>query len=467
MLFNSEAYLLLLLVAVLAYWLSPRLVLRQLIVLAASLYFYASWSIPFTLMLVALIAVHWVVGFMVQARPPQRWIVAICMLDLGVLAYFKYSGFLAENIGALLAAFGQEGAWSPLQHVLPLGISFYMFELISYTVDVARKRIAHERNPLAFAIFVLFFPHLIAGPICRGGQFLPQVNRLQRFDGRQCYNGLYLFACGLALKCGLADGLAPFVNVIYAHPADYSGMDNAMATLGFGVQILGDFWGYSLMALGSSLLFGYVLPANFNAPYAARSIQEFWRRWHITLSNWLRDYLYFTLGGSQEARRWKIYRNLGITMLLGGLWHGASWNFIIWGGIHGAALAAHRAWRDAGTRLGLPGRFAAVPIVGWGMTMLVVFAAWVFFRAPDLAAALTVFDRMASWQPGWLDTRLAAAFYELLLWYVPLQWLIHRTTWQADMAAQPWYRQVAAIALLTGFCAVYYTDGSAFIYFQF
>ncbi|WRH95099.1 MBOAT family O-acyltransferase [Pseudomonas fluorescens] len=166
-------------------------------------------------------------------------------------------------------------------------------------------------------MFVLFFPHLIAGPICRASQFMPQIHVKQRLDGAHCYNGLYYFIAGLALKCGIADGIAPFINVIFKAPDQYSGLDNLFAVIGFGVQILCDFWGYSLMALGAALLFGYVLPYNFNAPYSSLSIKDFWRRWHITLSNWLRDYLYIALGGSRTQAKWKIQRNLILTMLLG------------------------------------------------------------------------------------------------------------------------------------------------------
>lgn len=466
MLFNSVEYLGLLAAALAAYWLSPRLWLRQGVVLAASCWFYMTWSAVFMLMLAALLAVNWVIGRRLSQTRRRAWLVLACVVNLGLLAWFKYAKFLAENLLALAGVF-HPGIESPqLEILLPLGISFYVFELISYQADIYRGEIAHERNPVVFSLFVLFFPHLIAGPICRAGQFMPQLRAMQPFDAAKMYNGLYLFLAGFALKCGLADGIAPFVNVIFAAPASYSGFDNLMATIGFGIQILCDFWGYSLMALGAALLFGYVLPHNFNAPYAALSIRDFWRRWHITLSNWLRDYLYIALGGSRSDAAWKIQRNLFLTMLLGGLWHGASWNFVIWGAIHGAALAVNRSFAGEGRAAGIRAVFAWPP-VAWLLTMAVVFAAWIFFRAPHLADALDMLRRIVTPAAGWGESRIGAVFFELLLLYLPLQWLVHRTTWTQDMSAVPVRWQMGAVSLLTAFAAVYYVDGNQFIYFQF
>lgn len=318
MLFNSIEYLILLTSSVIAYWLMPWLMARQLVVFLASAWFYITWSGAFFVMLGGLVLVNWGLGFLIDRTRRRHWLVLGCMLNLGLLAWFKYAKFAAENIATVIG-WVRPGLQAPhLDIILPLGISFYVFELISYLADLYRGKMQHERNPLSFALFVLFFPHLIAGPICRTGQFLPQVNTLQRFDGAQFYNGMYLFLAGFALKCGIADGLAPFVDVIFKQPVNYSGFDNLMAAIGFGVQILCDFWGYSLMALGAALLFGYVLPPNFNAPYASLSIRDFWRRWHITLSSWLRDYLYIALGGSR-GKPWMVQRNLALTMLLGGL----------------------------------------------------------------------------------------------------------------------------------------------------
>lgn len=466
MLFNSIEYIILLAISLVAYWLSSSLRLRQWVVLAASIYFYMSWSKIFIVMLLAMIGINWLIGNKIGQTRQRFWLILACVINLGLLAYFKYMNFFLENVESLAKLHDPTFQAAHLSIILPLGISFYVFELISYQVDVYRAKFEHERNPVVFAIFVLFFPHLIAGPICRASQFMPQVHLLQRLDGAKIYNGLYMFLAGFALKCGIADGVAPFVNVIFAAPENYSGFDNLLATIGFGVQILCDFWGYSLMALGAALLFGFVLPHNFNLPYSALSIRDFWRRWHMTLSNWLRDYLYIALGGSRTDVAWKVQRNLALTMLLGGLWHGASWNFIIWGGIHGGALAVNR-WFEMVSIPRHVGMILRWPPLAWLLTMSVVFAAWIYFRATSFGDAAMMMERIVTPVAGWGNTKLAPAFFELMLLYLPLQWLVHTTTYQRDVTTLSIWRPSLAAACLAAFSFVYYVDGNKFIYFQF
>ena len=466
MLFNSVEYILLLFSSLIAYWACPWLKVRQWIIFVSSVYFYMSWSRTFVVMLLALIGINWLIGYFLAKDGRRRWLVLACIINLSLLAWFKYANFFIENLLEIAHLAGAEKDAPHLSIILPLGISFYVFELISYLADIYRRRIGHERSLLVFSLFVLFFPHLIAGPICRATQFVPQVKQLQTFTSSQFYNGLYLFLCGFALKCGIADGVAPFVNVIFNAPASYSGFDNLMGALGFGIQILCDFWGYSLMALGAALLFGYVLPPNFNAPYAALSIRDFWRRWHMTLSNWLRDYLYIALGGSRESAGWKVQRNLVITMLLGGLWHGASWNFIVWGAIHGGALAINRWFESAPLPASLKQIFTARP-VAWLLTMAVVFTGWVFFRTHHFHEAAVMLERIVTPSTDWAASRLAPMFFELMLLYPLLQWLVHRTTFDYDMAAQSMRKQVVIVVALSIFALIYYIDGNEFIYFQF
>lgn len=466
MLFNSIEYGVLLTLSLIGYWLCPSVRGRQWIVLAASAYFYMSWSQAFGLMLFAMIGLNWLLGQKIEHDRRRFWLVLGCVMNLGLLAYFKYMNFFLENIEAIAKLGNPDFQSSSLSIILPLGISFYVFELISYQVDVYQGKIKHEKSPVVFAIFVLFFPHLIAGPICRAGQFMPQIHILQKPDSGRFYNGLYMFLAGLALKSGLADGLAPFVNVIFKSPADYSGFDNLMASVGFGIQILCDFWGYSLMALGAALLFGYILPYNFNQPYAALSIRDFWRRWHITLSNWLRDYLYIALGGSRTNAGWKVQRNLALTMLLGGLWHGASWNFIIWGGIHGGALAINR-WFDTAN---IPHLFKVIlrwPPLAWALTMMVVFLAWIYFRAASFSDAILMIDKIITPSDNWSTTKLAPLFFELLLLYLPIQWIAHKTTYNFDISGLAIWKPAFIFAALTIFTFIYYVDGNDFIYFQF
>ncbi|MEO5861666.1 MAG: MBOAT family O-acyltransferase [Burkholderiales bacterium] len=466
MLFNSFEYIALLASSLGAYWLSPSLRLRQWVVLVASVYFYMSWSRIFIAMLLLMIGINWLIGKKIGQTRRRFWLVLACVFNLGLLAYFKYMNFFLENVATLMRLHDPAFHTDKLSIILPLGISFYVFELISYQVDIYRGKFEVERDPIVFAIFVLFFPHLIAGPICRAEQFMPQVHVLQGLSGTKTYNGLYMFLAGFALKCGIADGVAPFVNVIFSAPAKYSGFDNLMAVAGFGIQILCDFWGYSLMALGSALLFGYALPHNFNLPYAALSIRAFWRRWHMTLSDWLRDYLYVGLGGSRTDKAWKVQRNLALTMFLGGLWHGASWTFIVWGIIHGGALVANRWFEMAN----VPRLVAAVlrwPPLAWLLTMATVFVAWIFFRASHFEGAIMMLRRIVMPASSWSKTALAPAFFELLLLYLPLQWLVHITTYDRDVTALSTWKPSLASACLAAFCFVYYVDGNEFIYFQF
>lgn len=466
MLFNSMEYIALLVVTLGCYWLCPWLRGRQWIVLISSLYFYCSWSNAFGLMLGGVIVVNWLIAGQIDRTRQRYWLVLACVLNLVLLAYFKYMNFFLENVQAIGEMYDPSFEIGMLKIILPLGISFYVFELISYHVDVYKGKFEHERDPAVFAIFVLFFPHLIAGPICRAAQFMPQIKVKQALDPDRMYNGIYYFIAGLALKCGIADGLAPYVNIIFKTPDQYSGLDNLMAAIGFGIQILCDFWGYSLMALGAALMFGYVLPYNFNAPYSSRSIQDFWRRWHITLSNWLRDYLYIAMGGSRTSAAWKTQRNLFLTMLLGGLWHGASWNFVIWGGLHGAALIAHRSFERVHPGA-LIKKAMSLPGVSWFLTMLLVFLAWIFFRASDTHTAFTIISKVVMVDSTWMHTKLSPLFYELLILYLPLQWVVHKTTYQTDITNFRAAGAAVAFTALALFSYVYYVDGNDFIYFQF
>lgn len=471
MLFNSIEYIILLSTSLAIYWLSPTLKIRQLVVLSSSIYFYMSWSKTFAVMLLVMIAINWLIGRKISQNKinttrARFWLILSCVINLGMLAHFKYMNFFLDNIQNIGQIYDASFQTPILSILLPLGISFYVFELISYQVDVYQGKFSHERSPLVFAIFVLFFPHLIAGPICRAGQFIPQVRILQNFDGAQFYRGLYMFLAGFALKTGIADGIAPYVNIIFDTPANYSGFDNLMATIGFGIQILCDFWGYSLMALGAAYLFGYALPHNFNLPYAATSIRDFWRRWHITLSRWLRDYLYISLGGSRSSTPWKTYRNLALTMLLGGFWHGASWNFIIWGGIHGCALAINR-WFDNANAPAFSKILFRTPVISWLLTMSTVFVAWVFFRATSFGDAISMLTQIFSPKQGWHESALSIEFFELVLLFIPLQWLVHATTYRNDIVLFYLWRPVAACTVLAAFSLIYYVDGNEFIYFQF
>ena len=385
MLFNSQAFVLGFLppVLMLYYW-ARTPAARQAVLVAASLLFYAGWDLRFVPALMALTVANWAVARWFGATRRDGVLILGIALNLAVLGVCKYANFLGAN-AASLAGLG----WTPLPIILPLGVSFFTFQKISYLVDL-RRGDRHVYGLLEFSAFVTFFPALIAGPLVRHNEMIPQFARDPRGDAlwENLSRGALLFIIGFAKKAGIADTAALTCDPIFAHAATGAiGAAEAWAgALAYGLQIMFDFGGYSDMAIGLGLMFGLRLPMNFDAPYRATSIRDFWRRWHITLSRFLRDYVYVPLGGNR-AGPWAQARNVVLTMLLGGLWHGAAWTFVAWGGLHGLALAVDGAWSRSGRRLPAP--------VGWMLTLLFVMLAWVLFRAPDFATATRVYAGIA------------------------------------------------------------------------
>ncbi len=405
MLFNSYHFIAVFLPATMfAVWLVDRLFSRTAVlavVTLASLFFYAWWSPPYVLLLLASIAGNFLLAGHVRRlarnghdKSARALMIVGVAANLGVIAYYKYADFFISNIAGLT---GLDFAIGKV--VLPLGISFFTFQQIAYVIDSYRSKLA-DHNFLDYALFVSFFPQLIAGPIVYHGEMLPQLRGAAafRFTASDLGIGLKLFVIGLFKKVVLADGMA-----VYATPgfeaveagAVLSLIEAWSAALAYTLQLYFDFSGYSDMAIGLGCIFGLRLPLNFNSPYKATSIIEFWRRWHMTLSRFLREFLYIPLGGNRHgpARRWV---NLLITMLLGGLWHGAGWTFIAWGGLHGCYLGINHGWRFV--RGFLFGGFPVYPperFAGFVVTFVAVVIAWVFFRAESFAGALTMLEGMA------------------------------------------------------------------------
>ena len=377
------------LVLTLSWVLMPHPRLWKPFVLVASYAFYmaASWKFGVLLGVVTLgnqLAAT-VLARTVAARP-RKWIVALAVvLDLGILGAFKYYGFFAQEINGVLGDFGLALSMPLVAIAIPLGVSFYVFQAISYVVDVFRGVI--ERGPtIDVAIYLSFFPHVVAGPIVRAREFLPQLAKPR--DPRDVVVGaaVVLIAVGLVKKVAIADTLArEVVDPVFAVPEAYAAPDVALAAYAYAVQIYCDFSGYTDIAIGVALLMGFVFPQNFRAPYRATSIRDFWRRWHITLSRFLRDFLYIPLGGNRGGRI-ATARNLMATMVLGGLWHGAAWTFVLWGAIHGSVLVGEHQLGD---------RWRPPAWLGWLVTFHIVVIAWVFFRAGDMATATTFFGRLA------------------------------------------------------------------------
>ena len=370
-----------------------------LVLAAASLFFYGAWRPVYLLLLIASIAVNFSLGLLME-DPLRRRTIGLfgVALNLALLCYFKYTNFIFDSINMLT------GAPLPFFNiVLPLGISFFTFQQIAYLVDVMRGAKV-ERDIVSYTLFVSFFPHLIAGPLVHHAEMIPQFKRGR--TGRSAVlaaRGLAIFASGLFKKVVIADNLAQFVSPVFAHLDAGGGVTTPwawLATSSYTMQIYFDFSGYSDMAIGLALMFGIRLPVNFRSPYKAASIIDFWRRWHVTLSRFLRDYLYIPLGGNRlgEQRR---YLNFMVTMLLGGLWHGAGWNFLIWGGLHGLYLCVNHLWQAwCGAKAKVKAGFGFAKVSSWAITFFAVVFAWVFFRARTAAGAWQMLGGLFGFSAG-------------------------------------------------------------------
>jgi alginate O-acetyltransferase complex protein AlgI len=436
MLFNSPLYGVFLLGTWVVFWLLRRSRLpRALFLVGASyaFYFYGTWEsardepvplppVGWACLCLGVIFAGSTLDFFVgralgrvKARAARNaLLLSSIVYYLGVLAVFKYWNFAADSLVSLFAALGVHLSVTHLRLVLPFGISFFTFETMSYTIDVWRGELPPARRYLDYLLFVCFFPHLVAGPIVRPHQMLPQLAADPRADAAMQARGLWRIAIGLTKKIVLGDFLAQaIVGRVFATPERFTALEVLLAVYGYAVQIYVDFSGYSDVAIGSAALFGYELPENFDAPYTSRNLQEFWHRWHISLSSWLRDYLYKPLGGSRGTSL-TTYRNLMITMLLGGLWHGASWNFVVWGALHGGALTVTRVWqrRRDGRAEKKPGG-----ALGRALATLATFhfvcLAWVFFRAPTFAHATLALAQLG--RGGWTLQHITPKVVPVLL----------------------------------------------------
>lgn len=472
MLFNSVVFLLFFAVVLAVHRLPVRWTIKKINLLVASYAFYASWNPPFVLLLMLSTVVDWLVSWRVsRARSllARRacFAVSLCV-GLGLLATFKYGQFIIDNFVAVLAAVGIQYVPPPLSIVLPVGISFYTFQTLSYTFDVYRGRAQPCPSLLNYALYLSFFPQLVAGPIVRSSVLLPQVTEPRQATGAQFGWGLCLLTIGLFEKIVLADGLlGPFADVVYNNVAAAGQVDAWLGTIAFSGQIFFDFAGYSLCAIGTALCLGFTLPDNFRCPYAAVGFSDFWRRWHISLSTWLRDYLYIPLGGNRHSVP-RTYVNLMLTMLIGGLWHGASWRFVVWGGLHGLYLVVERLLRPLFAERAWTARwYAQLPTAL--LTYLLVNIAWVFFRAQDFSAAATLVSAMVLGNDRHLtlETVRVAAVCAVALGMCGGQWLLRNTSLEAVWSRLPWVLRAVILTVLILLIVLAPGDERAFIYFQF
>ena len=447
------------------------------LLLIASYYFYAAWDYRFLALLAASTIVDYSCGRLMGSIHDERRRRLVMWLsiafNLTLLGFFKYFNFFVDNLQALFGAIGWHFDYVTLRVLLPIGISFYTFVTMSYVIDVYRREIEPTRNFVDFAVFVAYFPHLVAGPILRATALLPQIARPRRISATQMREGAWLIAWGFFQKIFVADNLAPLASHVFAADAHATGINVLLGTYAFAFQIYGDFAGYSNIARGTSKLMGIELIENFRFPYLVLSPQAFWRHWHISLSTWLRDYLYIPLGGSRGSPA-QTQRNLLITMLLGGLWHGAAWTFVLWGLYQGLLLILYRPFESAFASLGCRGlgetRGFAARLLAWLVMFHLTCYGWLIFRAPGIetlgAMTASLFTNFA---PSTVD--VSGLLLPLLLYTLPLIAVHLREAAADDVLVVP---KLRIAVRYTVYAATLYLillfgnfGGSDFIYFQF
>lgn len=466
--FDSLAYLLLLLATLVGFY-GLRARGRLLVVVAASLVFYGAWSVAFLGLIALSAVVDYACGLALGSeRVTRRRLVlmASVVTNLGILGYFKYANFFVANVQAV---FGDIVPGSVIEVVLPPGISFYTFQTMSYTIDVYRREIRPTRSFLRFFVYVSFFPQLVAGPIERAARLLPQIEQALRirFCASNLVVGTRLIVWGMFKKLVIADHCAGLVEPVYGDPGAYGGWAAWVATWAFTLQIYCDFSAYSEIARGSARLLGIELMRNFDQPYLVRNVRDFWRHWHISLSEWFRDYVFVPLGGSRRGRA-RTLANLIATMFLSGLWHGAAWNFVLWGLYHGVLLLVHALWSGRAwatvlmSRLGAPGRALA-----WLLTLHLVVVGWVLFRVDHLADAGTVLGAMLGAPFSGLPSGPQLLFFLGVGAFLALSALARRLRWRERIDASPAASVLLYGAALLAALVLGADEGPQFIYFQF
>jgi D-alanyl-lipoteichoic acid acyltransferase DltB (MBOAT superfamily) len=440
-------------------------------VLAFSLFYYFKCNGAFMVTLLGTTLADYTIARQLaeETRPRVRkaWVASSVVLGLGVLGYFKYANFFLANLALVRGTTADR-----LDIFLPIGISFYTFQSLSYVVDVYRREVEPCDDLLEYAFYLSFFPQIVAGPIVRACDLLPQIRKTVVPDSNAVFDGLFRIVSGIVKKSLLADYIGIFCDLVFDAPNTYGGFEVGLAIYGYALQIYFDFSGYSDIAIGMALIVGFTLPENFRSPYRATSITDFWRRWHITLSTWLRDYLYIPLGGNQKGGARQVV-NLMITMLLGGLWHGASWNFVVWGGLHGVGLAVHKGWTALFPVNESARGWSLRAALGWFATLHFVIFLWVFFRARDFASAWQLVLRLgADWELARVLTVVDVRRWLVACLVVGGAVALVPTEWGSRLGG--WFRRAPLLARAAVFLVVVQlvvqvqqTDVQPFIYFQF
>lgn len=482
MLFNSLSYAIFLPLVFAVYWfvLGKSRKLQNVFLLSVSYYFYACWDWRFLFLLIFSTLLDYYTGLrMADAQDPRRrkfWFWLSIGINIGFLGVFKYYNFFAESFADMLRMLGAQVSVHTLNIILPVGISFYTFHGLSYVIDIYKKRIEPEKNFIDYGLFVSFFPLLVAGPIERATHLLPQLKRNRSFNYDQASDGMKQILWGLFKKMVIADGCAEFTNLIFQNSADYNGSTLLLGSVFFTFQIYGDFSGYSDIAIGSARLLGIDLLRNFSYPYFSRDVAEFWRRWHISLSSWFRDYLYIPLGGSRVSMAKKI-RNTFIIFIVSGFWHGANWTFIVWGALNALYILPSIVFETNRTNIDIVAKGKYLPtfreLIAIGITFTLTVLAWIFFRAESVGHAFSIVSEIFSSSlfslPKFAAMGSGVRLSVLIVLFVLIEWMGREQTFAIEnfgKSFNPIFRFALYYTILVLIC-LYGGSQQEFIYFQF
>jgi len=458
MLFQSWSFLVFFVVFYAGYLAVKRTRLNNLWILAGSYFFYGCWQ-PWFLILIAYSTCvdYFALAAMEKSRHKKAWLCVSIVNSLALLGFFKYGGFVVENVNHILSSIGMTLSFAEPDIFLPVGLSFYIFKSIGYVVDCYRGEVARERNFVRHAVFVSFFPILLAGPIERAKNLLPQLRQAAKVSVQDATDGLSLFVVGLFKKLALADMLAVYVDKIYGQPGQFQSAALVLATFAFGWQLYFDFSGYTDMARGLGRMMGFRIMLNFNNPYLADGLGDFWRRWHISLSSWFRDYLYIPLGGNRKGR-FNTYKNVFITMLLMGLWHGAAWTFVIWGGIHALGRCLTR-----GLESSLFCKEKVPKFLKQVFVFIFVTFAWIFFRAESIGDAAIIISRIFSDSFGKAGFPILFVVMIFLVWLYQFVYESHFRRFLKFSAVR-----ICGFVFMILYLIIFVSSaGESFIYFEF
>lgn len=474
MLFNSFIFFIFLGLVLPLFYLLPSKNSKNSFLLLASYFFYGYWDWRFCSLLAISTIIDYFVGNRLarsnQDKKRKALLIISLISNLGILGFFKYFNFFAESFQMLTSSLGYQTDFLHLNIILPVGISFYTFQTLSYTIDIYRRKLTPTRNFIEFALFVSFFPQLVAGPIERAKNLLPQLKNKLHPTKLQIQEGIALIISGLFRKVLIGDTAGRYVDHIFANLEAYKSFEIISAIILFSIQIYADFSGYSHIARGTAKLLGVELMKNFEQPYLSRNITEFWRRWHISLSSWLKDYLYISLGGNRKGIS-RTYLNLMITMLLGGLWHGASWNFVIWGGFHGLYLSIHKMiLGNKKINSDTITHFSFRNLINIFLTYMLVLITWIFFRSTSWGSTLLIFNKIINWQPSeysmlFISIVLTYSFVIVLLDL--FEYITGSHTYILNIKLKPIKAGILIIMLIVIFTYMFQSDPLPFIYFQF